>query len=181
MITPTSMILLPTTPPPPTTMPSLPNPQRRPTHHWATDPSSTAPNLPPLAVFLLHSMHSPNCLCSKCFWMASIEVLALGAVVEAKPQLVGIHERVRTDNGSQQPASAPSSTPEGGKRMSTATNPNAEFWARSLRCGWSRPDLHLFSNLMIPLHMPWKEELPFCPHPHNTHFAVSVWTRDWRR
>ncbi|RYR17272.1 hypothetical protein Ahy_B03g062039 isoform A [Arachis hypogaea] len=53
---------------------------------------------------------------------------------QAKPKLVGIHERVKSDNSSQQPASASSSTPEGGKRMPTATNPNAEFWARSLRC-----------------------------------------------
>ncbi|KAL1366194.1 hypothetical protein HN51_014061 [Arachis hypogaea] len=59
--------------------------------------------------------------------------LPTGAVVEAKPQLVGIHERVRSDNGSQPPASAPSSTPEGGKRMPTATNPNAEDAADLLR------------------------------------------------
>ncbi|MED6137457.1 hypothetical protein PIB30_065207 [Stylosanthes scabra] len=59
--------------------------------------------------------------------------LPTGAVVEAKPQLVGIHERVRSDNGSQPPVSAASSTPEGGKRMPTATNPNAEDAADLLR------------------------------------------------
>ncbi|KAL4390767.1 hypothetical protein AHAS_Ahas03G0178000 [Arachis hypogaea] len=58
--------------------------------------------------------------------------LPTGAVVEAKPQLVGIHERVRSDNGSQPSTSVLSSTPEEGKRMPTATNPNTEFWARSL-------------------------------------------------
>ncbi|RDX81734.1 hypothetical protein CR513_37547 [Mucuna pruriens] len=60
--------------------------------------------------------------------------LPTGVVVEAKAQLVGIHERVRSDiNGSQPPTSAASVTPEGGKRVSTATNPNAEDAAELLR------------------------------------------------
>ncbi|KAJ1402256.1 hypothetical protein SESBI_28151 [Sesbania bispinosa] len=60
--------------------------------------------------------------------------LPTGAVVEAKAQLVGIHERVRSDiNGSQPPTSAALSTSEGGKRVSTATNPAAEDAAELLR------------------------------------------------
>jgi hypothetical protein len=55
-------------------------------------------------------------------------------VVEAKPQLVGIHERVRSDiEGSQPPTSAAVNTSEGGKRIPTATNPNAEDAAELLR------------------------------------------------
>lgn len=55
-------------------------------------------------------------------------------MVEAKPQLVGIHERVRSDiNGSQPPTSAALGTSEGGKRVPTATNPNAEDAADLLR------------------------------------------------
>ncbi|XP_027347346.1 uncharacterized protein LOC113858793 [Abrus precatorius] len=57
-----------------------------------------------------------------------------GAVVEAKAQLVGIHERVRSDiNGGQPPISTASGASEGGKRMPTATNPNAEDAAELLR------------------------------------------------
>jgi len=57
-----------------------------------------------------------------------------GAVVEAKPQLVGIHERVRSDiNGGQPPTPATVSTTETGKRVPTATNPNAEDAAELLR------------------------------------------------
>ncbi|CAJ1936034.1 unnamed protein product [Sphenostylis stenocarpa] len=60
--------------------------------------------------------------------------LPAGAVVEAKPQLIGIHERVRSDiDGSQPPTSATSGTSEGGKRVPTATNPNAEDAAELLR------------------------------------------------
>ncbi|KAK7368792.1 hypothetical protein VNO80_10822 [Phaseolus coccineus] len=60
--------------------------------------------------------------------------LPTGAVVEAKPQLTGIHERVRSDiDGSQPPTSATSGTSEGGKRVPTATNPNAEDAAELLR------------------------------------------------
>lgn len=54
-------------------------------------------------------------------------------MVEAKPQLVGIHERVRSDNGSEPPTSAASSASEGGKKIATATNPNAEDAADLLR------------------------------------------------
>ncbi|TKY59512.1 hypothetical protein E2542_SST16601 [Spatholobus suberectus] len=60
--------------------------------------------------------------------------LPTGVVVEAKAQLVGIHERVRSDiNGSQPPTSAASVTSEGGKQVPTATNPNAEDAAELLR------------------------------------------------
>ena len=47
--------------------------------------------------------------------------------MEAKPQLVGIHERVRND------IDAPPSSENGEKRISTATNPNAEEAADLLR------------------------------------------------
>ncbi|XP_062177933.1 uncharacterized protein LOC133882733 [Alnus glutinosa] len=60
--------------------------------------------------------------------------LPSGAVVQAKAQLVGIHERVRSDiGGNQPPASSVSSTTQGGKRVATATNPNAEDAAELLR------------------------------------------------
>lgn len=60
--------------------------------------------------------------------------LPTGAVVEAKAQLVGIHERVRSDiNGGQPPTPATVSTSETGKRVPTATNPNAEDAAELLR------------------------------------------------
>ncbi|XP_004504781.1 uncharacterized protein [Cicer arietinum] len=60
--------------------------------------------------------------------------LPTGAVVEAKAQLVGIHERVRSDiNGGQPPTSAALSTSEADKRVPTATNPNAEDAAELLR------------------------------------------------
>ncbi|KAI4296352.1 hypothetical protein L6164_036317 [Bauhinia variegata] len=60
--------------------------------------------------------------------------LPAGAVVEVKAQLVGIHERVRSDlEGSQPPTSATSNTSEGGKRIATAANPNAEDAAELLR------------------------------------------------
>ncbi|XP_022560193.1 uncharacterized protein LOC106413260 [Brassica napus] len=51
-----------------------------------------------------------------------------GVVVEAKPQLVGIHERVRNDIDAPPPSSE-----NGEKRISTATNPNAEEAADLLR------------------------------------------------
>lgn len=51
----------------------------------------------------------------------------VGVVMEAKPQLVGIHERVRND------IDAPPSSEGGEKRISTATNPNAEESADLLR------------------------------------------------
>ncbi|XP_010444344.1 PREDICTED: uncharacterized protein LOC104727048 [Camelina sativa] len=50
-----------------------------------------------------------------------------GVVMEAKPQLVGIHERVRND------IDAPPSSVSGEKRISTATIPNAEESADLLR------------------------------------------------
>lgn len=58
-----------------------------------------------------------------------------GAVVEAKAQLVGIHERVRSDiEGSKPPVSAvPSTKQDGAKRVTSATNPNAEDAAELLR------------------------------------------------
>ncbi|KAL5054581.1 hypothetical protein RYX36_035263 [Vicia faba] len=59
----------------------------------------------------------------------------IGAVVEAKAQLVGIHERVRSDinGGGQQATPAALSTSEVDKRKPTATNPNAEDAAELLR------------------------------------------------
>ncbi|CAF1707230.1 unnamed protein product [Brassica napus] len=50
-----------------------------------------------------------------------------GVVMEAKPQLVGIHERVRNN------IDAPPSSENGEKRISTAANPNAEEAADLLR------------------------------------------------
>ncbi|KAL2343790.1 hypothetical protein Fmac_005075 [Flemingia macrophylla] len=60
--------------------------------------------------------------------------LPAGVVVEAKPQLVGIHERVRSDiNGSQPPTSGALGSSEGGKRVPTATNPSVEDASELLR------------------------------------------------
>lgn len=56
-----------------------------------------------------------------------LEYWPVGVVMEAKPQLVGIHERVRND------IDAPPSTVSGEKRISTASNPNAEESADLLR------------------------------------------------
>lgn len=57
-----------------------------------------------------------------------------GAVVESKAQLVGIHDRVRSDiEGKRPPASSDTTTTQGGKRVATATNPNAEDAAELLR------------------------------------------------
>ncbi|XP_050365430.1 uncharacterized protein LOC126783947 [Argentina anserina] len=57
-----------------------------------------------------------------------------GAVVESKANLVGIHERVRSDLDGKQPrTSADTSTNQGGKRVATATNPSAEDAAALLR------------------------------------------------
>ncbi|KAL0663118.1 hypothetical protein Bca4012_099955 [Brassica carinata] len=52
----------------------------------------------------------------------------ISVVVEAKPQLVGIHERVRNNIDAPPPSSE-----NGEKRISTATNPNAEEDADLLR------------------------------------------------
>nr|AFK41555.1 unknown [Lotus japonicus] len=60
--------------------------------------------------------------------------LPSGAVLEAKPQLVGIHERVRSDiNGSQPPTSTTLSTSEETKRVPSVTNPTPEDAADLLR------------------------------------------------
>uniref|UniRef100_A0A5B7A342 Uncharacterized protein n=1 Tax=Davidia involucrata TaxID=16924 RepID=A0A5B7A342_DAVIN len=66
--------------------------------------------------------------------------LPSGTVMEAKAQLVGIHERVRSDiegnvppTSSVQPNGSLSTTQGGGKRVATATNPNAEDAADLLR------------------------------------------------
>ncbi|KAA8545599.1 hypothetical protein F0562_020383 [Nyssa sinensis] len=66
--------------------------------------------------------------------------LPAGAVMEAKAQLVGIHERVRSDiegnfppTSSVQPNSSLSTTQVGAKRVATAANPNAEDAAELLR------------------------------------------------
>ncbi|KAG7022548.1 hypothetical protein SDJN02_16282 [Cucurbita argyrosperma subsp. argyrosperma] len=60
--------------------------------------------------------------------------LPTGAVLEAKAQLVGIHERVRSDVENNQPSNPSiSNTTQAGKRVATATNPNAEDAAELLR------------------------------------------------
>ncbi|KAI3448264.1 hypothetical protein Pfo_004929 [Paulownia fortunei] len=62
--------------------------------------------------------------------------LPSGAVVESKAQLVGIHERVRSDiesNVSQGQSSGSSGGAQGGKRVATVGNPNAEDAAELLR------------------------------------------------
>ncbi|KAL5562907.1 hypothetical protein UlMin_032654 [Ulmus minor] len=60
--------------------------------------------------------------------------LPAGVVMEAKAQLVGIHERVRSDIDGKQPTiPAVLSTTQGGKRVATAANPNAEDAADLLR------------------------------------------------
>ncbi|KAF2309006.1 hypothetical protein GH714_000057 [Hevea brasiliensis] len=66
---------------------------------------------------------------------SEVIILNLCVVVEAKAQLVGIHERVRSDIEANQPptSSAPSTTQDGGKRVPTVTNPNAEDAAELLR------------------------------------------------
>lgn len=63
-------------------------------------------------------------------------LIVLGAVMEAKAQLVGIHDRVRSDMEGDQPPASVSSTTQGVKRVATATNPNAEDAAELLRCNF---------------------------------------------
>lgn len=71
-------------------------------------------------------------------------VLIIGAVLEAKAQLVGIHERVRSDiEGNLLPTStlqpqkdSLSTTHVGVKRVATAMNPNMEDAAELLRYVW---------------------------------------------
>ncbi|XP_073145742.1 uncharacterized protein [Henckelia pumila] len=61
--------------------------------------------------------------------------LPSGAVVESKAQLVGIRERVRSDveNTAPQGQSGATGTAQGGKRVATVSNPNAEDAAELLR------------------------------------------------
>uniref|UniRef100_A0A0D3CUZ5 Uncharacterized protein n=1 Tax=Brassica oleracea var. oleracea TaxID=109376 RepID=A0A0D3CUZ5_BRAOL len=58
---------------------------------------------------------------------AKLKAGFISVVVEAKPQLVGIHERVRNNIDAPPPSSE-----NGEKRISTATNPNAEEEAEDL-------------------------------------------------
>ncbi|CAL1389949.1 unnamed protein product [Linum trigynum] len=70
-------------------------------------------------------------------WRARKEKKELpsGAVLESKPQLVGIHERVRSDiqSSQSQASSVASTTDGGGKRVAGAANPGAEDAAELLR------------------------------------------------
>lgn len=61
--------------------------------------------------------------------------LPAGAVVESKANLVGLHERVRSDIGDSKPpsTSASSTVQDGAKRVVSAANPNAEDAAELLR------------------------------------------------
>ncbi|XP_073041508.1 uncharacterized protein [Primulina eburnea] len=61
--------------------------------------------------------------------------LPSGVVMESKAQLVGIRERVRSDveNASLQGQSGATGTAQGGKRVATVSNPNAEDAAELLR------------------------------------------------
>lgn len=78
--------------------------------------------------------------------------LPAGAVVESKAQLVGIHERVRSDVGGGIPktttgqANASVGTVQGGKPMPTASYPGAEDAAEllrmCLRCGIPKTYTH---------------------------------------
>ncbi|CAA2969523.1 Hypothetical predicted protein [Olea europaea subsp. europaea] len=64
--------------------------------------------------------------------------LPAGAVVESKAQLVGIHERVRSDvesNIAQSQNNGSVGHSDGVKRVVTAGNPNIEDAAELLRCG----------------------------------------------
>ncbi|KAG6789073.1 hypothetical protein POTOM_005157 [Populus tomentosa] len=55
-------------------------------------------------------------------------------IVEVKPLLIGIHERVRIDIAAHEPPPSVSSTiEEGGKGVLTATNPSVEDVAKLLR------------------------------------------------
>lgn len=56
-----------------------------------------------------------------------------GAVVESKPQLVGSHERVRSDVEGNMPKSSSGGASQGVKRAASASNPNAEEAAELLR------------------------------------------------
>ncbi|PIN02043.1 hypothetical protein CDL12_25446 [Handroanthus impetiginosus] len=83
--------------------------------------------------------------------------LPSGAVVESKAQLVGTHERVRSDIGSNvsegQSGSSPGSG-QGGKRVATVGNPSAEDAADLLRmcvrCGIPKTYSHA-KGVVCPL------------------------------
>lgn len=86
------------------------------------------------------SLSAPSdCNTSYIYMLKFAVMLFLGAVMESKPQLVGIHERVRSDiegKTTPPPAVQPNgslSTAQGVKRIATATNPNAEDAAELLR------------------------------------------------
>lgn len=58
-------------------------------------------------------------------------------MLESKPQLVGIHERVRSDivsSASEGQSSGSAVSTQGVKRVATVANPNAEDAAELLRC-----------------------------------------------
>lgn len=77
--------------------------------------------------------------------------LSIGVVMESKAQLVGIHERVRSDfEGKQPPIPAVTSTAQGGKRAPTATNPSAEDAAELLRYMLSVPSSILVFFFLFP-------------------------------
>ncbi|KAG9157663.1 hypothetical protein Leryth_014193 [Lithospermum erythrorhizon] len=60
--------------------------------------------------------------------------LPTGAVLESKPQLIGIHERVRSDVGAGTAAQpTTTATTQGVKRVATVTNPSAEDASELLR------------------------------------------------
>ncbi|KAG6792484.1 hypothetical protein POTOM_001634 [Populus tomentosa] len=70
---------------------------------------------PPLLFFPLLCALSPK-------W-----VIFSRAIIEVKPLLIGIHERVKSDIVAHEPSpSVPSTIDEGGKRVPTVTNPSVE-------------------------------------------------------
>lgn len=115
-------------------------------------------------------------------------LLYIGAVVEAKAQLVGIHERVRSDvegNITQSPSSQAngSNATQGVKRVATATNPNAEDAAELLRyisflCNVAR-SIHFFILYPPPPPTQLHVVVPkFRPMLLDVHMCVctSVWS-----
>lgn len=85
-----------------------------------------------------------------------------GAVLEAKPQLVGIHERVRNDIEGNVPPSSANDTKkassatlaEGGKRVSTASNPDAkdasDLLRMCLQCGVPKTYSNAHGGMVCP-------------------------------
>lgn len=77
------------------------------------------------------------------FFWNKISFIFIGAVVESKAQLVGLHERVRSDVGGGIPKAATGQgnasvgTVQGGKSVATASYPGAEDAAELLRYGLS--------------------------------------------